>query len=134
MRPICVVAASAPRLRITECARCGARLRLDIPRLEKSSGSLDESRPSDALAIGLAVDQTAVQDADQTICKGPQSLMVSLAAGAQAVVSMSRAFGASQGGGCPLGAGVGDPAGGRPPREKRPASGGGPGGGRSAPI
>src|SRR5216684_3221601 len=97
MRPICVVAVCAPRLRINECARSGARPRLDIPRLEKSSGNLYESRPSDALAIGLAVNQTAVQDADETICKSPQSLMMSLAAGAQDVVSMSRAFGASQG-------------------------------------
>src|SRR6266851_5497073 len=134
MRPICVVATSAPRSRIERCARSGARPRLDIPRLEKSSGSLDESRPSDALAIGLAVDQTAVQDADQTICKGPQSLMVSLAAGAQDVVSMSRAFGASQGGECPLVAGVGEPAVARHPRENDLASAGGLGDGRSARI
>src|SRR5712691_11417777 len=134
MRPICFVAAFAPRSRIHECARSGARPRLDIPRLEKSSGSLDESRPSDALAIRLAVDQTAVQDADQTICKGPQSLMVSLAAGAQDVVSMSRAFGASQGGECPLVAGVGEPAVARHPRENDLASAGGLGDGRSARI
>src|SRR5713226_7659026 len=125
---------SAPRSRIERCARSGARPRLDIPRLEKSSGNLYESRPSDALAIGLAVDQTAVQDADQTICKGPQSLMMSLAAGAQDVVSMSRAFGASQGGECPLVAGVGEPAVARHPRENDLASAGGLGDGRSARI
>src|SRR5260370_16235259 len=130
-------ALSAPALLAqasTRCTRCSARPRLDIPRLEKSSGNLYKSRPSDALAIGLAVDQTAVQDADQAICKGPQSLMVSLAAGAQDVVSMSRAFGASQGGECPLVAGVGEPAVARHPRENDLASAGGLGDGRSARI
>src|SRR5713226_365801 len=60
--------------------------------------------------------------------------MMSLAAGAQDVVSMSGAFGASQGGECPLVAGVGEPAVARHPGENDLASARGLGDGRGARI
>src|SRR6266581_3510566 len=118
LQAVCVVAICAPRHpRATTargpravCARSGARPRLDIPRLEKSSGNLHKSRPCDVLAVGLAFDEAAVQDAHQTIGQSAQSLMVGLAAGAQDVVSMPCAFGASERGERPLIAGVGEPA------------------------
>src|SRR5712692_2758751 len=131
---ICVVAASAPCLRINGCARSGARPRLDIPRLEKSSGNLRDSRPSDLLAVGLAVDETAVQDADQTVGQSAQSLMVGLAACAQDVVSTPGAVGASERGECPLVAGVGEPAVACHPGENDLASAGSLSDGRGARI
>ena len=70
---------------------------LDIPRLEKSSGNFNVRRPSEVLAVGLTISQAAVQDADQTVAESAQSLMMCLAAGAQNVVSMSSAFGTSEG-------------------------------------
>src|SRR5713226_5975656 len=60
--------------------------------------------------------------------------MMSLAAGAQDVVSMSGAFGASQGGECPLVAGIGEPAVARYPGENDLASAGGLGDGRGTRV
>ena len=60
--------------------------------------------------VGLAVGQAAMQDGDQTVGQRSQSLMMSLAAGAEDVVSMPGAFGASEGRERPLVAGIGEPA------------------------
>ena len=86
------------------------------------------------LAIGLAVGQAAVQDADQTVGQSSQGLMMGLAAGSQDVVSMPGAFGASEGGECPLVAGVGEPAVARDPGENNLACTGGLGDGRGARV
>ncbi len=54
-------------------------------------------QPSEVLAIDLAVSEAAVEDADQTVTESAQSLMMCLAAGAEDVVTMPGAFGASEG-------------------------------------
>ncbi len=75
-----------------------------------------------------------MQDADQTVAESAQRLMMSLAAGAEDVVSMPGAFGASEGRERPLVAGVGEPAVARHPGEHDLACTGGFGDGRGARI
>jgi len=75
-----------------------------------------------------------MQDGDQTVGQSSQSLMMSLAAGAQDVVSMPGAFGASEGRERPLVAGIGEPAVARHLGENDLASTGGLGDGRGARI
>src|SRR5713226_2263838 len=91
-------------------------------------------RPSEVLAVDLAVGQAAVQDADQAVAESASRLMMSLAAGAEDVISMPGAFGASEGRERPLVASVGEPTVARDPGEHDLASTGGFGDGRRARI
>src|SRR5262245_64254847 len=75
-----------------------------------SSGDGRGPGPGHVFAVAGAVDEAAVEDADEPVGQGAERLVVRLAVGPVGVVGPSGAGGGTEGGESPQGAGVGEVA------------------------